>query len=62
MLQIRSLENDGRLTFLDTISEFEKYGQNSNEIFPVNDGSHPNAKGHKLLASTLFDSLIVKVQ
>lgn len=62
LTQIRSLEKEGRLTFVDCITEFGKYEQNTNEIFPVNDGAHPNANGHKILAGRLFDQLIVKVQ
>jgi hypothetical protein len=60
--QIRSHEKEGRLTFVDSITEFGKYKLDTNEIFPVNDGSHPNANGHKILASRLFDRLIVQVQ
>ena len=60
--QLRSLEKQGRLTFVDSITEFGKYKLNASEIFPVNDGSHPNANGHKILADRLFDSLIVQVQ
>lgn len=60
--QIRSLEKEGRLTFVDSITEFGKYKLNTNEIFPVNDGAHPNANGHKILAGLLFDKLIDKVQ
>ena len=59
---IRSFEKEGRLTFIDSITEFGKYKLNTNEIFPVNDGGHPNANGHKILASRLFDRLIVQVQ
>jgi lysophospholipase L1-like esterase len=60
--QLRSLEKQGRLTFVDSITEFGKYKLNATEIFPVNDGSHPNANGHKIFADRLFDSLIVQLQ
>jgi hypothetical protein len=59
---IRSLEKEGKLAFVDSITEFEKYKNNTNQIFPDNDGSHPNVNGHKILASRLFDKLVVKVQ
>ena len=59
---IKSLENGGRLTFLDPMINFRKYKDNLNEIFPVNDGAHFNANGHKILADRLFENLTFKIQ
>jgi lysophospholipase L1-like esterase len=60
--QIRDLEKDGKLTFVDTIDDFANYALSTEEIFPIKDGVHPNAKGHQILADRLFESLIVKIQ
>lgn len=62
VVKIQELEKDGRLAFVDTLKEYRKYAENTEEVFPVTDGAHPNAKGHQILADRLFESMFPKVR
>jgi lysophospholipase L1-like esterase len=59
---IRDRESQGGLIYVDTLRDFQKFAQNTNEVFPVTDGAHPNAKGHRILADGLFNQLAAKIR
>lgn len=61
--QIKELSSQQNVHFIDMLNTFSEYADDTDRIFAIKDSSHPNAEGHKLLATKLEEklkSLLVK--
>ena len=54
---IENFAKSGRVTLIDLMESFSEFSDNPDYIFAIDDIIHPNAKGHKIIADHLYDSI-----
>jgi lysophospholipase L1-like esterase len=59
--QIKNLEKEGKAVVLNMLEPLGEFSDKTDEVFAHKDPSHPNARGHQIIAGHLFHELATHI-